>query len=281
MELWHTASDSDTYAPHGWLGRYFDNYCNGRAPQVGLAVDRERPQAFDGARGFGIATDNPAGFGWEPGPTNATAQQFAALNDAHAAAHHDTLDFLRLTTTHALDSAAAVRAAAERGAVDRQRMPQRGMNQLQVVAGLIRGGLDTRIYYVSTGGFDTHANQAGQHDNLLENVGEALAEFQATLRRDGTADRVTTLVFSEFGRRVAENGSGGTDHGTAAPMFLLGDSVRPGLHGATPSHATLDDGDLIHTVDFRAVYSRVLADWLGADPAPVLGRDYGGPALFA
>jgi uncharacterized protein (DUF1501 family) len=125
---------------------------------------------------------------------------------------------------------------------------------------------------VSAGGFDTHANQSGQHDNLLRQVGNSLAAFQEQLKRDGTSDRVLTMVFSEFGRRVAENGSGGTDHGTAAPMFLVGDSVNPGLHGAMPSLMDLDGGDLIHTVDFRSVYANVLEGWFGVDARQVLGR---------
>jgi uncharacterized protein (DUF1501 family) len=101
--------------------------------------------------------------------------------------------------------------------------------QLDIVADLIKGGLDTRIYYVSASGFDTHANQRNQHDNLLRQVSESLGKFQRRLERESLSSRVTTMVFSEFGRRVSENKSGGTDHGTAAPMFVIGENVKPGL----------------------------------------------------
>jgi uncharacterized protein (DUF1501 family) len=134
---------------------------------------------------------------------------------------------------------------------------------------------------VSTSGFDTHANQANQHDALMATVGESLAKFQAQLEADGTADRVTTMVFSEFGRRVRENGSGGTDHGTAAPLFLIGNHIKPGLHGQTPSLIDLDDGDLKYTTDFRSVYATLLDQWFATNPAQVLGADFNRLALMA
>ena len=166
-----------------------------------------------------------------------------------------------------------VREAAEK--IRDRRRPDRQMGAaLGTVATLIKGGLATRIYFVSASGFDTHTNQAGQHDGLLERVGRGLSQFQERLRSDGTADRVMTMVFSEFGRRVNENASGGTDHGTAAPMFLIGNGVRPGLHGTQPSLLDLDQGDLKHTVDFRQVYATVLEDWFEVDAKPVLGRNF-------
>ena len=146
---------------------------------------------------------------------------------------------------------------------------------------MIRGELSTRIFFVSATGFDTHANQAGQHDNLLAVVGDGLAKFQETLRQDRTSERVSTLVFSEFGRRVSENNSRGTDHGTAAPMFLLGDAVKPGLHGLAPDLGDLVEGDLKHTTDFRAVYGSVLREWFRVDATPVLGSRFDGLNLFA
>ena len=273
MEIWHTASDSNEYLGHGWIGRYFDNYCTGCPPEVGMAIDAERPQAFAGPTGGGISTTDPARFGWQPGPGPATEELFHAMNPG-GGSDSTTLDFLRHTNAGAIGSTAAVRMAAEKGKVDRQLRPGRGADQLDVVAGLIRGGLDTRIYYVPAGGFDTHANQANQHERLLGEVAKALQQFQKTLEHDGTANRVVTMVFSEFGRRVKENGTGGTDHGTAAPLFVMGQGIRPGLHGAMPSLTALNHGDLIHTVDFRQVYAALLQDWFGVDPQPVLGRAF-------
>ncbi|MBX7259824.1 MAG: DUF1501 domain-containing protein [Candidatus Hydrogenedentes bacterium] len=275
MEIWHTASDSDRYLGTGWIGRYFDNCCSGSArPQVGVALGSERPQAFDGDKGLGVAFDNPENFGWRPGKFTDTSENFAQLN-RHPAPAGSTLDFLRHTTSNAIMSSAEVKEAADRAGLDNQAVGRKnGEAAFRTVAGLIRGGLQTRIYYVAAGGFDTHANQLGTHDNLLKRVGDGLRSFQQQLEEDGTADRVLTMVFSEFGRRVEQNASGGTDHGTAAPMFLVGNAVKAGVHGATPSLADLDDGDLKHTVDFRNVYAGVLKHWLGVDPQPVLGQPF-------
>jgi uncharacterized protein (DUF1501 family) len=282
MEIWHTGSDSDEYLGDGWIGRYFDNNCAGTAqPQVGLALDPDRPQAFGSALGYGVATTDPGKFGWKPGKGADNEAAFLALN-AGAAPHNPTLDFLRHTTTTAVASSEEVRAAAKKGNIQMAEKGKRnGISQLDAVAGLIRGGLATRIYYVSTSGFDTHAGQSGKHEQLLGGIAESLARFQTQLEQDGTAGRVTTMVFSEFGRRVHENGSGGTDHGTAAPMFLLGNSVKGGVHGTAPSLADLDGGDLKYSTDFRQVYTTMLEDWLHADPTKVLDQRFDKLPLLA
>lgn len=283
MEIWHTASDSDEFLGDGWLGRYFDNTCSGSArPQAGLAVGSERPQAFDGTRGFGVSTADPTRFGWESGDGADTEDAFEELNASGTPAN-DTLDFLRHTTANAIRSSEEVRHAAAKGKVEAMKRGPRNAvaQQLAMVAGLIRGDLSTRIYYVSASGFDTHAGQLNAHDRLLAGVGETMGAFQRQLEDDGTADRVTTMVFSEFGRRVQENASGGTDHGTAAPMFLIGNAIQPGLHGTTPGLDKLDQGDLIHTVDFRRIYATVLQEWFAANPKQVLGGSYETMPLFA
>jgi uncharacterized protein (DUF1501 family) len=283
MEIWHTGSDADEFLGDGWIGRYFDNNCSGSAqPQVGLALDADRPQAFGSSLGYGIATNAPAQFGWKPGPGKDTEAAFVAMNAGEAKANA-TLDFLRHTTTAAVESSGEVRSAASKGKIQ---MPKQGgrralNNQLGTVAGLIRGGLATRIYYVSTSGFDTHAGQANKHEQLLGGVAGALSGFQKQLKKDGTADRVTTMIFSEFGRRVNENGSGGTDHGTAAPMFLLGNSVKGGLHGTTPSLSDLDKGDLKYSTDFRRVYATLLENWLRTDSKKVLDGTFETMGLLA
>jgi uncharacterized protein (DUF1501 family) len=271
MEIWQTASDSDQYLHSGWIGRYFDNYCDGTArPQVGVAVGPDRPQAFEGQKGYGVAFERPDAYGWKAGKAADNEENFKKLNQV-VATPNPTLDFLRHTSSNAILSAAEVREASERAAY---KGGGRGPESLRTVAALIRGGLATRIYYVSAGGFDTHVNQLNQQDNLLGRFATALAEFQSTLEQDGTADRVVTMVFSEFGRRVQENASRGTDHGTAAPMFLIGRGVKAGLQGQAPSLTDLDHGDLKHTVDFRSVYATVLEKWLEIDSTPVLGASF-------
>ncbi len=219
-----------------------------------------------------MAFEDPASFGWQPGGGGATEDAFTQLN-RQGRGGDSTIDFLRQVTSNAVLSAQEVNAASDKMRTNNRRGRQMGA-ALSSVARLIQGDLAARIYYLSISGFDTHTGQAGQHDALLERVGRGLAEFQQTLREDGTADRVMTMVFSEFGRRVKENASGGTDHGTAAPMFLIGDNVRPGLHGTQPSLDDLDDGDLKHTVDFRQVYATVLEDWFNVKAKPVLGRKF-------
>jgi uncharacterized protein (DUF1501 family) len=142
-----------------------------------------------------------------------------------------------------------------------------------MVKRMIAAGLGTRVYYVSLGGFDTHANQPNRHQQLMTELGEGLSDFVAELKKDGLLDRVLLVTFSEFGRRVAENASQGTDHGAAAPLFVVGGRVRPGLHGVHPGldPADLDQGDLRWQIDFRSVYATVLKEWLRTDPTRVLG----------
>ncbi len=275
-EIWQTASGSNQFLGTGWVGRYFDNNCSGTArPQVGLALTKERPQAFDSKKGHGIATENPDRFGWQPGKEDPDA--FGRLN--YGKIGPSTLDFLRHTAHNAMSSSEEVKAAAKLGKA-KGTQPRGAFPQLDTIASLIRGGLSTRVYFVKTGGYDTHANQTAAHDRLMENLSSALVRFQTQLKKDGTADRVATMVFSEFGRRVKENGSGGTDHGTAAPMFLMGKGVKAGLYGDTPSLTDLDRGDLKFTTDFRGVYSSVLKDWLKVDPKTVLGKKFDAPPLF-
>ncbi len=157
--------------------------------------------------------------------------------------------------------------------VDVDRHPKLA-RQLRIVAAMIRDEMTTRVYYVTLGGFDTHANQYNQHANLMRQLGDALNAFYKDLKTQGSSGRVLTMVFSEFGRRVGQNASGGTDHGTAAPMYFVGDMVRPGLLGDHPSLTDLDQGDLKFTVDVRSVYTAVLEDWMGAPAAKVLGRRF-------
>jgi uncharacterized protein (DUF1501 family) len=144
---------------------------------------------------------------------------------------------------------------------------------LRDIAEQIRRGSSPRVHRVTFTGFDTHANQAAKHGRLLERVGRSLADFQERLRRDGTSRQVLTVVYSEFGRRPEENVSGGTDHGTAGPVFLIGDGVAGGIHGTMPRLDDLEHGDLRHVVDYRRVYATVLRGWFGkagTDASPTL-----------
>ncbi len=149
-------------------------------------------------------------------------------------------------------------------------------NSLKLVAKLIGGGLPTRVFYVSQGGYDTHTNQANTQERLLRDLGDSVKAFVEDMQSQGNLPRVLVMTFSEFGRRVAENANGGTDHGAAAPMFVVGDKVKAGLLGRYPSLALGDlfQGDLKYNVDFRSVYAGVLESWLKTRSEPVLGRQF-------
>jgi uncharacterized protein (DUF1501 family) len=140
---------------------------------------------------------------------------------------------------------------------------------------MIRAELPTRVYYVAMGGFDTHANQPGTHDRLLREFSQAMRAFYRELDATGHRSRVMTLAFSEFGRRVEQNASGGTDHGAAGPAFLFGDHLtRTGLVGEHPNLSRLDEGDLVHNVDFRSLYADLLDNWMKMDSKAALGKAY-------
>jgi uncharacterized protein (DUF1501 family) len=160
----------------------------------------------------------------------------------------------------------------------RKVMPQtpfsdnRFAKELQATAHLIRGGSPTSVYHLSRGGFDTHINQTGSHMALMKEIGDGLQAFHTEMKAAGLADRVCVLVYSEFGRRVKENASGGTDHGVAQPVFVLGGAVKGGLYGKRPGLAPdqLTKGDPAHTTDYRSVYATLLERHLGVDSKPIL-----------
>ncbi len=274
MDIWHSADPDGKN--NGWLGRYFDNTCGGTPnPEVGVAIGRQAPLAMQGATQLPVSFERAELFRWmgtDMDP-NLEAPYEAIAKTAHADMVEEERSqsaFLKRTTLDARVSSDKVRRAVARSPL--VTYPNTNLaGQLRMVGAMIRAELPTRVYYVTLGGFDTHANQAGQHARLLEQVGNALNAFYRDLQAQGNTSRVLTMVFSEFGRRVAQNGSGGTDHGTAAPMYFIGDMVRPGLLGAHPSLTRLDGGDLIHNTDFRTVYASILEDWMGADSMQVLG----------
>ncbi len=175
-----------------------------------------------------------------------------------------------------------IRAALARGRVNGAAYPDTAYGQgLARIAAMIGGDLEARVYCHEICGFDTHADQAPNHARLWSETSAGLAAFFRDLERRGAAERVLVMAFSEFGRRVTENGSGGCDHGAAGPVFLWGRPVRGGLHGAMPSLTDLDGGDLKMTVDFRSVYATVLEGWMGVKPAHVLGREFPKLSLLA
>jgi uncharacterized protein (DUF1501 family) len=193
---------------------------------------------------------------------------------------NDLAAFVRRSTLDAYAMADRI-AALARGRGDDARYPATGLaERLRNVARLLKGGYSARVFYTVQGGYDTHAAQLQKHYELLGELSGALAAFLDDLAGAGLADRVLVLGFSEFGRRVAENGSAGTDHGTAAPVLLAGPGVRAGVLGAYPSLTDLEDGDLKSSIDFRRVYATLLEDWLGVPSEAALGGRFERLALL-
>ena len=298
-EIWQTASGADQVERYGWLGRYFDNACIGCDPSVGISIGRQMPQAFVAKSPNGVSLDNPQNYRFIPdrgdgaAEAKATESSFRKLNQpgddmtensggtigaiAGAVTHTGSaLDFLERTALDAQLSSDTIRAIADRGQSDATYPTSQLGNALKLVAKLIGGGMATRVFYVSQGGYDTHTNQLGAQDRLLKDLGDSVKAFVQDLKGQGNLPRVLVMTFSEFGRRVTENASGGTDHGAAAPMFVIGDRVKAGLLGQYPSLAPADlfQGDLKYTVDFRSVYATVLESWLKTRSDLILGRRY-------
>jgi uncharacterized protein (DUF1501 family) len=277
MDIWHTASP-DGKRHEGWLGRYFDNNCRGTDPcarDTGIALMAQAPLALRGQRFMPLAFERPDALNWtaavRPRPTGKVVTALNQPRPIDPPQPETHLEYLRRVALDARLSAEKIQWATrdrERGG----RMAGGAVGRsLRTVAQLIGAGMHTRVYYVSQTGFDTHANQANRHARLMDELGAGLAAFFEQLERQGDLERVLVMSFSEFGRRVAENGSQGTDHGAGGTMFLAGAGVQGGLHGQPPDLDRLDNGDIAHTTDFRDVYATVLKDWLRTKPERVLG----------
>jgi uncharacterized protein (DUF1501 family) len=274
-DIWHTANHSGQ--GYGWLGKYFDNTCAGKPnPDGSIAIGNKSPLALLGKTQKAVTFETEELFRWAGAATNSSLEKtYDVINrkEIKAKENDSQLDFLVRTSLNAQVSSERIRAAVSKQPL--VNYPDGKLaQQLQLIASMIRADLPTRVYYASLGGFDTHANQSNSHANLMRQLGDALNAFQKDLGKQGNTGKVMTMVFSEFGRRVAQNGSNGTDHGTAAPMFLIGDNVQNGLLGKHPSLTNLDEGDLKYNTDFREVYAAVLDDWMGADSKAILGKKY-------
>ncbi len=283
MEIWETASGADQQVSHGWLGRFLDAQCKGDDPipaTAAVTVGREMPQSLWTPRGggAGVVVEDPDAYAWQASGRSSTqdARQKALFRTSPdgMGPQDPAMMYLRRTAMDAALSADLIAEAARkyRSAVDYP--PHAFGRDLRRIASFIGGGLKSRVYYARLGGFDTHADQPGAHARLLSQLAEGLDAFRKDMVRQRHWERILVMGFSEFGRRVAENGSLGTDHGAAGLMFLAGAKVRGGLHGEPPDLKNLVNGDLAHKVDFRSVYGTLLDQWLGLSHAPILGGNY-------
>jgi len=270
MGFWHTGIPNGG-EPLGWLGRLADETYPAGARNVIVNLGTSQSLAVRGRQHSPLVFDDPDRFRREG--TDDEKHVLAGMNRARSTANQ-TLEFLASTAQNATESADFVRQASAtyRTPVDYGTGGGIGGN-LQRVAALIAADMPTRLYYVTYQGnsFDTHVQQADLHSRLLMYTADAVRGFMDDVKRLGRGDDVAVVMFTEFGRRVEENGSLGTDHGTATPMFIVGHRVKGGLYGKHPSLTDLDDGNMKMTTDFRRVYATMIDEWLGvADTAAIL-----------
>jgi uncharacterized protein (DUF1501 family) len=291
MAIWQSARLKPSGDTPGWLARSLEtlsspNLAEGKAKGEGDAPalhisEALLPAALVGSQRHVPSLANLEQFRRRLGMPEAAgaAQQRAVLDQLSSQENGPAgslLQFVERSTLITYASSARLEAVLAGRASNSATYPEFFplAQRLRLIAQLIKAGLTTSIYYTQINGFDTHANQLGQHDALLQEVGNSMQAFFHDLTKSGDGQRVLAMVFSEFGRRLAENASGGTDHGTAAPLFLLGGGVRPGLHGPYPNLQDLQDGDPKHSLDFRRIYATILDQWLGCPSERVLGERF-------
>ncbi|MEX2118288.1 MAG: DUF1501 domain-containing protein [Pirellulales bacterium] len=257
MAIWHTARfDRRDHKQYGWIGRALDESAESRlAGNSVFVANQAMPMALTGRRSAGSSLTR--------------LDELMVRNEAprtplpDAGAGGGLAAFVQRTALDAYATADLLAEIARQPAAEDAYPSSELGNQLKLVSQLIKAPLPARVYYAAQGGYDTHAVQLPVHARLLRELSDAMAAFLNDLRRAQLDQRVVVMCFSEFGRRVAENASVGTDHGTAGPVLVAGAPVRAGLHGTTTSLTDLVDGDVKTQLDFRQVYATLLEDWLG------------------
>jgi uncharacterized protein (DUF1501 family) len=270
MDIWHCASDSRAYLDTGWLGRYLDAECKpGERPIRAMEIDDVLSLALKGEQVKGLAFRDPRRlYG------SSQEKFFRDIRDSHSLEKEEKpVDYLYKTMAETLSSADYI-FKQSRLHPSSIRYPDTSLGQsLKTIASLIFSEMDTRVYYVSLGSFDTHFNQEATQKRLFTELNDAVKVFTEDLKKQGRFDDLLLFTFSEFGRRVAQNASGGTDHGTANNMFFMGGALQQkGLLNPLPNLQNLQDGDLKHAVDFRDVYATILRTWLDADDGVILQK---------
>lgn len=270
-DIWHTASDSNEYVKTGWVGRYLDANC--QSSFQGIEHDAELSLILKGRNLKGIALTDPKQL------FQATREPFfknlideinpEMLNEDHQGYLYKTLIETNSSAEYIYENSKTYDSQIE--------FPNSSFGKnLKGISTLVNSGVQTRVYYTSLGGFDTHANQNSTQDNLLKVYSEGIAALVKDLKKNNRFKDTLIMTFSEFGRRVKENGSKGTDHGTANNLFLIGGGLKQnGIYNNGPNLQNLDgNGDLIYSVDFREVYSTILNNWLEVDDKLVLNREF-------
>ncbi len=270
MDIWQSAGSSNEYLNTGWIGRYLDAQCKGcDKPTQALEIDDILSLALKGENNNGLAFKDPAKL-----YRTSNEKFFKDINSAHVAGE-ETADYLYKTMSSTLSSADYIFQKSKLHPTS-EIYPGTALGKdLKTIASLILSDINTKVYYVSLGSFDTHVNQENQQKRLFTELNDAIKAFTTDLKKNNRFDDVLMMTFSEFGRRVTQNASGGTDHGTANNMFFISGGLKEkGLLNAMPDLADLSDGDLKHKVDFKDVYATVLNKWLGANDKIILGTNH-------
>jgi uncharacterized protein (DUF1501 family) len=274
MDIWHTCQRKKGSRPTGWLGRYLDASQQDAGHDVpGLHLGgEEQPLALAGESIHIPSVRSFERFRLRDLDALRVRETIAA--DAAKKADDDLLGFVRSSAVSAIGASRRVESALKQYKTDVTYPGTDLAKKMKTIAQLIDAGLSTRVYYVSLGGFDTHANQEAAHAALVGELSGAVTAFINDVTAHGHGKRVMVMSFSEFGRRVKENASRGTDHGAGAPMFIAGSKVKAGLIGKHPSMTDLQIGDLKHHTDFRQVYAAILKGWLGWKSNEILRGEY-------
>jgi uncharacterized protein (DUF1501 family) len=272
MDIWHTASQSNEYWTQGWVGRYLDAQCKGcDKPTQAIELDDVLSLALKGENIKGIAVKDPRRL---YGTANERFFREVLKNHTDETGEQP-VDYLYKTMAETLSSADYI-FQQSRLHPSNAEYPKTDLgNSLKTIASLIYSEINTKVYYVSLGSFDTHINQEGQQQRLFTEMNDAVKAFVKDLKEQHRFEDVLLFTFSEFGRRVEQNASGGTDHGTANNMFLISGGLKQkGVLNPMPDLANLNEGDLKYNVDFKNVYATILNRWLKADDAGILGKKY-------
>ena len=270
MDIWQSASSSSEYKSSGWIGRYLDATCDtGEKPYYAIELDQTLSLALKGEKYKGIAVNN------EKQLYNETREPFFRQIKDLGVTGSDNVSYLYKTMADTYASAEYLYESTKLKSNSFEYPKNSLAGQLKKVAGFIAADLETNVYYVSMGGFDTHIAQVDKQARLLEQVSDSIDAFVQNLKKVDRLQDTCILVFSEFGRRVAQNASNGTDHGTANNIFVIGSGLKKtGLYNALPDLSDLDQGDLKYRVDFREIYSTLLSNWLKADSSKILGGNF-------
>lgn len=269
MDIWHTGSDADEHVHSGWLGRYLDSDCEDcNLPYHAIEIGDNVSLALHGKQRDALAMRGPEKL------RRATSDPFLlALGKKYQTPNTGELSFLYKTMVEVQESAEYLTRKAKTHR-SKFNYPNHAFGEgMCQIAELITADTNTKIYYISLPGFDTHVNQKARQHNLLSIYSQSVSTFIKDLRSNGLFEDIVIVTFSEFGRRVQENGSLGTDHGAANNLLVMGDKLKsPGFYNAAPTLNDLDDGDLPYKIDFRSVYADILANGLQTDPLTILGK---------